>query len=123
MRANLGVGVRVTVGILAVSGALVLAQAPAAPPAAAGAPPAGQAPAAPQGATPAKPLPGTITGTLANDTARGASLLADARKALGGDDKFKNVKTLEVKGKSARAQQQATLQGDFEIQIEMPGKY
>ena len=123
MRAKLGVGVRVTVGILAVSGALVLAQAPAAPPAAAGAPPAGQAPAAPQGTAPAKPLPGTITGTLANDTARGASLLADARKALGGDDKFKNVKTLEVKGKSARAQQQATLQGDFEIQIEMPGKY
>jgi hypothetical protein len=125
MRANLGVGVRLTVGILAVSGALVLAQAPAAPPAPAPAPagasPTGQTPA--QGATPAKPLPGTITGALANDTARGATLLADARKALGGDDKFKNIKTLEVKGKSARAQQQATLQGDFEIQIEMPGKY
>jgi len=36
---------------------------------------------------------------------------------------LKSIKTLEVKGKSARAQQQATLQGDFEIQIELPGKY
>jgi hypothetical protein len=126
-----GVAGRVTVGILALSGALVLAQAPAAPPP--GGAPAGQAATPPPGAAaqapaqspaaPAKPPAGTITGTPANDTARGASLLAEARKALGGDDKFKNVKTLEVKGKSARAQQQQTLQGDFEIQIELPDKY
>jgi hypothetical protein len=64
-----------------------------------------------------------VIGTPAHDTARGATLLAEARKALGGDDKFKDVQALEVKGKSARAQQQATLQGEFEIQIEMPGKY
>src|SRR5262245_35792291 len=127
MRAKLGTGVRVTVGILALSGALVLAQTPAAPPAggAAGQAPS-TAPATPaQGgaATAVKPPAGTVTGTPANDTAKGATLLAEARKALGGDDKFKNIKTLEVKGKSARAQQQATLQGDFEIQIEVPGKY
>src|SRR5215471_10763498 len=101
MRAKLGVGIRVTVGVLAVSGALVLAQAPAAPPAppaGGAAAPAGQPPAPAQGTTPAKPAAGTVTGTLANDTARGAAVLAEARKALGGDDKFKNVKTLEVKG-------------------------
>jgi hypothetical protein len=120
MRAKLGSGVRVTLGILAVSGALVLAQTPATPPAAGAA--GGQTGAA-QGAAAAKPPAGTVTGTPANDTAKGALLLAEARKALGGDDKFKNIKTLEVKGKSARAQQQATLQGDFEIQIELPGKF
>jgi hypothetical protein len=64
-----------------------------------------------------------VTGTLAHDTARGASLMAEARKALGGDDKFKAIKALEVRGKSARAQQQANLNGDFEVQIEMPGKF
>jgi hypothetical protein len=68
-------------------------------------------------------VPGTITGTPANDTARGATLMAEARKALGGDDKFKAVKTLELKGKSTRAQQQQNLNGDLEIQIEMPGKF
>jgi hypothetical protein len=115
MRAQPGVAVRLTVGILAISGALVLAQGQPATP---------QAPAAPAApAAAAKPPAGTVSGTPANDAARGASLLAEARKALGGEDKFKNVKTLEVKGKSARAQQQQTLQGDFEIQIELPGKY
>jgi len=130
MRVKPGAAIRVGVGILAISGALVLAQAPAppaAPPPAApvqGAqPPQPQgAPAPAQGAAAPKPA-GTVIGTPANDPARGATLLAEARKALGGDDKFKGVQRLEVKGKSARAQQQATLQGEFEIQIEMPGKY
>ena len=58
------------------------AQAPAAPPAA-GAPP--QAPAG------AKPPALTISGTPAQDTAKGASLLAEARKALGGDEKIDDV--------------------------------
>jgi hypothetical protein len=116
MHAMTGRAGRVTFGVLALSGAMVLAQAPATPPAAPA--PGGQPP---QGA--AAPRPGTVTGTLANDTARGASLMAEARKALGGDDKFKAVKTLEVRGKSARAQQQANLSGDFEIDIEMPGKF
>ena len=32
------------------------------------------------------------------DPAKGAALLADARKALGGDDKLAAVKRLQVKG-------------------------
>jgi len=134
MRVKTGAATRVAVSILAISGALVLAQAPAQPPAQAPAPPAQGAPQPPppqgaaapatpaQGAATPKPA-GSVIGTPAHDTARGATILAEARKALGGDDKFKGVQRLEVKGKSARAQQQATLQGEFEIQIEMPGKY
>lgn len=116
-----GVGVFVA-GLLTFASALVLAQAPA---------PQGTAPgtAAPQGAAPAAttpatpPPPGTIVGTPANDTVKGAALLADARKALGGEDKIKAVQRLEIKGKSARAQQQANLTGDFEIDIELPNKF
>ena len=33
----------------------------------------------------------------AQDTAKGASLLAEARKALGGEDKLRTVKTLDMK--------------------------
>jgi hypothetical protein len=128
---------RLAVGVVALSGALLLAQAPAAPPAGQTPAPAGQPAGQPgqpgqragqpaagqQGTAAPRPVPGTITGTPANDTARGATLMAEARKALGGDEKFKAIKTLEVKGKTTRAQQQQNLNGDFEIQIEMPGKF
>ena len=50
-------------------------------------------------------------------------MLAEARKALGGDDKFKAVQRLEVKGKSARAAGNSNLEGDFEILIELPAKF
>ena len=113
------------VGIVSLTGALLLAQAPAPPPPQSAAPQGAAAPTAPAApaASTAPAAPGTIVGTPANDPAKGAALLAEARKALGGDDKFKAIKALEVKGKSARAQQQATLQGDFEIAIEMPDKF
>jgi len=109
---------------LGLAGALVGAQAPApqggAP--AAGAPAAAGQTAAPAATTPA-PAPGSVIGTPANDTAKGAAILAEARKALGGDDKFKAVQRLEIKGKSARAQQQFNIEGDFEIGIEGPSKF
>jgi hypothetical protein len=106
-------------GILGVTGALVLAQAPTPAPAPAPAAPA----AAAQGAPPAN-APGTVKGTPANDTVKGAQLLAEARKALGGDDKFKGVQRLEVKGKSARVPQGNTsIEGDFEYSFELPDKF
>src|SRR3954462_9252282 len=80
------------------------AQAPAAPPAA-GAP--AQAPAG------AKPPALTISGTPAQDTAKGASLLADARKALGGDDKIAAIKRLEAKGNVTQVAGNQTLDGDL----------
>ena len=77
--------------------------------------------------TPAQgsPAPGRagMQGTPAQDTVKGAALLAEARKALGGEDKFKDVQRLEVKGKSARAQAQTNLEGDFEFLVELPDKF
>jgi hypothetical protein len=64
-----------------------------------------------------------VQGTPAQDTAKGAALLAEARKALGGEDRFKAVQRLEVKGKSARAQAQTNLEGDFEYLFELPDKF
>ena len=134
------------VGLVTFTSALLLGQTPA-PPAAPPAPPAPQtaappAPPAPQTAapappaaagpeaakaattpeTPATPPPGTIIGEPVNDPVKGAALLDEARKALGGADKFKAIQRLEVKGKVARVMQQ-TLEGDFEIALELPDNF
>ena len=55
--------------------------------------------------------------------AKGAPLLADARKAIGGDDKLRAVKTLQANGSFRRTAGNNTLDGDVEVQIEMPDKY
>jgi hypothetical protein len=57
------------------------------------------------------------------DTAKGASLLAEARKALGGEDKLAAVKRLHVKGEMRRGQGQVTLEGDSEVFLELPDKF
>jgi len=117
------------VALLTVSTALLVAQAPPAqtPPAPAQTQPAQTPPAPAQGAQPAAPptagVIGAIQGTPAHDTAKGAALLAEARKALGGADKFKAVQRLEAKGKSARALGNNNIQGDFEYQLELPDKF
>jgi hypothetical protein len=59
----------------------------------------------------------------ANDTVKGAALLGEARKALGGDDKFAAVKRLEAKGISRRAQGNQSIEGDVQIFFELPDKY
>jgi hypothetical protein len=82
-----------------------------------------QAPAAPPAAPQPPAQPAAVTGQAANDTARGASLLAEARKALGGEDKFAAIKRLEVKGLSRRAQGDQSVEGDIEIFFELPDKY
>jgi hypothetical protein len=71
-------------------------------------------------ATAALAVPATA---LAQDAAKGASLLAEARKALGGEDKLAAVKRLQVNGEFKRAQGNNTNEGDFEIFIESPDKY
>ncbi|HTM02312.1 MAG TPA: hypothetical protein VL173_02325 [Vicinamibacterales bacterium] len=58
----------------------------------------------------------------AHDTAKGASLMAEARKALGGDDKLAAIKRLEIKGSSTQVTAQQTLEGDLTMQIESPDK-
>ena len=57
------------------------------------------------------------------DTAKGASLLAEARKALGGEDKLAAVKRLQVKGEMRRGQGQVNLEGDSEVFLEPPDKF
>jgi hypothetical protein len=59
----------------------------------------------------------------AQDTAKGASLMADARKAIGGEDKLAAVKRMQANGTFKRAAGNNTLEGDFDISIESPDKF
>jgi hypothetical protein len=59
----------------------------------------------------------------AQDAAKGAALLMDARKALGGDDKLAAVKRLQANGEFKRAAGNNTNEGDFELFLEGPDKY
>ena len=87
--------------VVAVLSHVVAAQAP---------PPAGQQPAL------------TVSGTVANDTVKGAALLVEARKALGGEDKLAAIKRLEAKGTITQVAANQTLDGDLVLQIETPDK-
>jgi hypothetical protein len=61
--------------------------------------------------------------TFAQDAAKGASLLAEARKAIGGEDKLAAIKRLEVKGISRRSAGNTNIEGDLSIFIELPDKF
>jgi len=60
---------------------------------------------------------------VTEDPQKGASLMAEARKAIGGEDKLRAVKTLQSKGVFKRSQGNNTQEGDVEILIELPNKY
>jgi hypothetical protein len=62
-------------------------------------------------------------GQAQDSASRAASILAEARKALGGDDKLTAIKTLEIKGTARRAATDVNLEGDMTIVMEVPGKY
>src|SRR5712691_579 len=60
----------------------------------------------------------------AQDAAKGASLLADARKAIGGEDKVAAIKRLQVSGTFLRSTgPDQIIDGDFDVFIELPDKY
>ena len=61
-------------------------------------------------------------GVIAGDPVKGAALLADARKALGGDDRLRAVKTLQVKGSFRRTAGNNQVEGDLEILVEAPDR-
>ena len=62
--------------------------------------------------------------THAQDAARGAALLAEARKAIGGDDKLAAIKRLQVSGTFLRSTgPDQVIDGDFDVFIELPDKY
>src|SRR5580765_1846860 len=61
---------------------------------------------------------------LAQDAAKGSMLLAEARKAIGGDDKVAAVKRLQVSGTFLRSTgPDQIVDGDFDVFIELPDKY
>src|SRR5688572_12275900 len=59
----------------------------------------------------------------ANDTVKGAALMAEARKALGGEDKLAAVKRLEVKAEFTQVTANQTVDGDVTMMLEGPDKY
>ena len=61
-------------------------------------------------------------GAAPGDTAKGAALLAEARKAVGGDERLRAVKTLDVKGDFTRVAGQTNISGELEVRIELPDK-
>jgi hypothetical protein len=55
--------------------------------------------------------------------AKASTILAETRKALGGEDKLAAIKRLEVKGTVRRGAGEVNLEGDLEIAAELPDKY
>ena len=68
-------------------------------------------------------LAGVESRLHAQDAEKGASLMAEARKAIGGDDKLRAIKTVQAGGTFKRTAGNNTLEGDFEIFIEQPSRY
>jgi hypothetical protein len=67
-------------------------------------------------------LPEARAGQQPEET-KATSVLAEARKALGGDDKLAGVKRLQVNGTTKRANGNFNLEGDTEIFLELPDKF
>ena len=57
------------------------------------------------------------------EEAKANSVLAEARSALGGEDKLAAVKRLQVNGTTKRANGNFTLDGDTEMVFELPDKF
>jgi hypothetical protein len=57
------------------------------------------------------------------EEAKANSVLAEARKALGGEDKLAAIKRLQVQGTSKRANGNFNLEGDTEVFFELPDKF
>ena len=56
------------------------------------------------------------------DPARGAALLAEARTALGGAERLRGVRTLDVRGDFKRLAGPTTIEGELQIRVELPDK-
>ena len=60
----------------------------------------------------------------AQDAARGVSLLAEARRAIGGEDKLAAITRLQATGTFLRSTgPDQVIDGDFDVFIELPDKY
>jgi len=65
---------------------------------------------------------GLAPSVLAQDPGKGAALLAEARRAIGGEERLLGVKTLDVRGAFKRAAGQFNMGGELQIRIERPDK-
>lgn len=61
-------------------------------------------------------------GLDAQDAAKGTALLAEARQAVGGDERLRAVKTLDVRGEFKRVAGQTTIDGELHVRIALPDK-
>ena len=69
-------------------------------------------------------LPGSLpVPVYAQDAPRGAELLAEARSAIGGEQRLLGVRTLQVTGTFRRVVGGDDTEGDFDVFIELPDKY
>ena len=50
-------------------------------------------------------------------------VMAEMRKALGGEQKLASGKTLSATGKSQRSMGETSMGGDYEMMVELPDKY
>ena len=80
------------------------------------------APSRVEGPAPSK-VEGPAPSKVEEDPAKGMALIAEARKAVGGEDKLAAVKRLQIKGEMKRGQGNVTLEGDSEIFLEPPDKF
>lgn len=62
-------------------------------------------------------------GQTQDATVKAASILSEARKALGGEDKLAAIKALQARGTVRRAAGEVNLEGDLDLSIELPNKY
>jgi hypothetical protein len=58
----------------------------------------------------------------AQDASKGAALLMEARRALGGEEKLRAIRALDVRGDFKRAAGQMSLEGELQIRLETPDK-
>ena len=59
---------------------------------------------------------------VAQDASKGAALLAEARRALGGEEKLRAIRALDVRGDFERAAGQISLAGELQVRLELPDK-
>ena len=71
----------------------------------------------------AHPFEHIAPAALAQDTAaKAAAVFADARKALGGEEKLRSVKALQAAGGFRRSMGEMQIEGDLEVLVEPPDK-
>ena len=59
---------------------------------------------------------------VAQDASKGTALLMEARRALGGEEKLRAIRALDVRGDFKRAAGQMSLEGELQLRLETPDR-